>query len=186
MGRDEFAVLLYELREDLGAYLRGLPGNPPVRSLADVIAFNKAHAAEELRWFGQDLFEQAEKTTDQAAYQKARANSLRLAGKDGIDKLLAEHKLDLLVAPTAGPAWPIDLVTGDHYLGVGAGSLAAIAGYPHLTVPMGAVEGLPVGLSFLGAKWEDRRVLEAGAAYERARTVAVPRPSLQRWSSGAP
>lgn len=76
---------------------------------------------------------------------------------------------------------PIDLVTGDHFLDVGAGSLAAIAGYPHLSVPMGAVEGLPVGLSIMGAKWDDARVLKAGAAYERARSVAVPTPRLKRW-----
>ena len=181
MGRDEFAVLLYELREDLNRYLAGLPGNPPVRSLADVIAFNKTHAETELRWFGQDLFETAEKTTDRKAYEKARTNSLRLAGAEGIDKLLAEHRLDLLVAPTAGPAWPIDLVTGDHFIGIGAGSLAAVAGYPHLTVPMGAVEGLPVGLSLMGAKWDDARMLAAGAAYERARTAVLAVPQLERW-----
>jgi len=92
----------------------------------------------------------------------------------------------LLVAPTAGPAWPIDLVTGDHFVGVGAGSLAAVAGYPHLTVPMGAVEGLPIGLSFIGAKWDDARVLAAGAAYERARSAAPPRPGLARWAPGSP
>ena len=186
MGRDEFAVLLYELREDLGRYLAGLPGNPPVRSLADVIAFNQAHAAEELRWFGQDIFESAEKAIGRKAYEKARANSLRLAGAEGIDKLLRDNRLDLLVAPTAGPAWPIDLVTGDHFVGVGAGSLAAVAGYPHLTVPMGAVEGLPIGLSFIGAQWYDARVLAAGAAYERARSAAPPRPGLARWAPGSP
>ena len=180
MFNDEGTVLYYELREDLGAYLRSLPGNPPIRSLADAIAFNKAHP-EELRWFGQETFEKAEKTTDRAAYEKARANSLRLAGKDGIDKLLADHKVTLLLAPTEGPAWVIDLVGGDHYTSVGAGSLAAIAGYPHLTVPMGAVDGLPVGLSFIGAAWDDKRVLEAGAAYERARTIKVPVPGLKRW-----
>ncbi|WP_226017540.1 amidase [Novosphingobium sp. FKTRR1] len=182
LGRDELTVLLFDLREDMGAYLRGLPGNPPLRSLADLIAFNKAHADLELHWFGQDLFESAEKTTDRAAYEKARANSLRLAGVEGIDKLLATNKVSFLVAPTSGPAWPIDLVTGDHDgSGVGAGTLAAVAGYPHLSVPMGAVEGLPIGLSIIGAKWDDAHVLQAGAAYERARTVAVPVPSLKRW-----
>jgi amidase len=187
MGADEFTVLLYELREDLGAYLRGSPARIPVRSLADVIAFNQAHAAEELRWFGQDIFEQAEATTDRAAYEKARANSLRLAGEEGIDKLLAEHKVSFLIAPTAGPAWAIDLVNGDHYDGsIGAGSLAAIAGYPHLTVPMGATEGLPVGLSFIGAKWADHAVLKAGAAYERARTATLPQPSFERWQPAKP
>ena len=180
MFDDEGTVLYFELREDLGTYLRGLPGNPPIRSLADAIAFNKAHP-EELRWFGQETFEKADKTTDRTTYEKARANSLRLAGKDGIDQLLAANRVKLLIAPTESPAWVIDLVNGDHYTSVGAGSLAAIAGYPHLTVPLGAVDGLPVGLSFIGAAWDDKRVLEAGAAYERARTIIVPVPGLKRW-----
>lgn len=185
MGRDEYTVLLYELRTDLAAYLQSLPATsfkntPPIRTLADAIAFNKAHP-EELKWFGQDSFEEAEAMTDVAVYRKARENSLRLAGRDGIDKLLADNRVTFLIAPTAPPAWPIDLVTGDHSINVGAGNLAAIAGYPHLTVPMGAVEGLPMGLSFMGAQWDDKRVLEAGAVYERARTVPVPRPSFKRW-----
>jgi amidase len=185
MGRDEYTVLLYELRTDLGAYLQSLPATsfkaaPPIRTLADAIAFNKAHP-EELKWFGQNEFEEAEAMTDTAVYQKARENSLRLAGREGIDKLLAENRVSFLIAPTGPPAWPIDLVTGDHSISVGAGSMAAIAGYPHLTVPMGAVEALPIGLSFMGAQWDDKRVLEAGAAYERARTVPVPRPALRRW-----
>lgn len=180
MFRDEGLVLRYELKQGLNAYLAGLPGSPKVRSLSDVIAFNKA-TPEELRWFGQDTFEAANKLEDRAAYEKARANSLRLAGSEGIDKLLADNKVAFLIAPTEGPAWPIDLVTGDHFLPVGAGSLAAVAGYPHLTVPMGAVETLPVGLSFIGAKWADKSVLEAGAAYERARTATVAEPRFQRW-----
>ena len=181
MFRDEGLVLRFELKEGLNAYLAALPGTPKVRSLTEVIAFNKA-TPEELRWFGQDTFESADKLDDRAAYEKARANSLRLAGPEGIDKLLADNKVSFLIAPTEGPAWPIDLVTGDHFLPVGAGSLAAIAGYPHLTVPMGAVEGLPVGLSIIGPKWSDKAVLEAGAAYERARTVALPAPAFKRWS----
>src|SRR5690606_38072675 len=171
MGADEFTVLKYELREGLAAYLASSPADVPVRSLEDVIAFNEAHAAEEMRWFGQDIFEAAAATTDRAAYEAARANSLRLAGAEGIDRLLADHGVGLLVAPTVGPAWTTDLVNGDHYDGsIGAGSLAAIAGYPHLSVPMGAVHGLPVGLSLMGAKWADAAVLRAGAAYEHART----------------
>jgi amidase len=181
MFNDEGTVLYTELRADLGAYLQALPGNPEVRSLADVIAFNKAHAAEELRWFGQESFEKAEGMTDTEAGRKARENSLRLAGKDGIDKLLAENKVSLLIAPTEGPAWPINLVSGDQSMAIGAGSLAAIAGYPHLTVPMGAVEGLPIGLSFIGPRWDDKRVLEIGAAYERARTAELAVPSFKRW-----
>lgn len=181
MFRDEGLVLRFELKEGLNAYLAGLPGSPKVRTLADVIAFNKATPAE-LRWFGQDIFEGADQLSDRAAYQKARANSLRLAGPEGIDKLLADNKVAFLIAPTEGPAWPIDLVTGDHFLPVGAGSLAAIAGYPHLTVPMGDVEGLPVGLSIIGPKWGDKAVLEAGAAYEKVRTVKLPQPGFKRWS----
>ena len=181
MGRDEGVVLYFELREDLNAYLGALPGRPPVRSLGDVIAFNKAHAGDELRWFGQDTFEKADQPVDRATYLKARANSLRLAGPEGIDALLAKNNVVALIAPTEGPAWPIDLVTGDHFSAVGAGSLAAIAGYPHLTVPMGAVEGLPVGLSFMGPKWGDKGVLDLGAAYERARTAVLAKPSFKRW-----
>ena len=181
MGADEGTVLYFELHEDMGSYLRGLPSKVPTRSLADLIAFNSANAAAELRWFGQDSFEKAEKNVDRAAHDKARANSLRLAGADGIDALLAKYHVAALIAPTRGPAGMIDLVTGDHSLAVGAGSLAAIAGYPHLTVPMGAVEGLPIGLSFMGPKWGDKGVLDLGAAYERARTAVLAKPSFRRW-----
>jgi len=181
MYEAELTVLLYELRRDMNVYLASLPGTPPVRDLAGLIAFNTAHAAQEMRWFGQELFEQAEQTTDAAAYARARETSLRLAGAEGIDALMAKHKVTLLAAPTAGPAWPIDPLLGDHFPNVGAGSLAAIAGYPHLSVPMGAVEGLPVGLSLMGAKWQDAAVLQAGAAYERARTAVLAKPSFRRW-----
>ena len=182
MGEAELAVLLYELRRDLNAYLASSPAPIPARTLAEVIEFNRTHSAQELRWFGQDLFELAETKTDEDAYRKARAESLRLAGEEGIDMLLAGHDLDVLVAPTAGAAWTTDLVNGDHYNGsIGAGSLAAVAGYPHLTVPMGAVETLPVGLSFIAGKWADHRVLQAGAAYERARSAELREPSFERW-----
>ena len=185
MGTAELTVLLHELRSDMAAYLGTLPGAGLPASLSDIVAFNTRNAAVELRWFGQSLFEQAVKTTDAQAYTSAREISLRLAGAQGIDKLLADNKVAFLIAPTVGPAWSSDLVNGDHYNGaIGAGSLAAIAGYPHLTVPMGAVEGLPIGLSIMGAKWSDAAVLKAGAAYERARTVSLPVPSFKPWSSG--
>ena len=106
-----------------------------------------------------------------------------MAGIETIDKLLAEHDVEFLVSPTRGPAWMSDLVLGDHFNGsIGFGSPAAIAGYPHLTVPMGAVERLPVGISFIGPKWADHNVLKVGAAYERARTAELPEPSFKRWS----
>ncbi|MGB3166475.1 MAG: amidase [Alteraurantiacibacter sp.] len=187
MGRDEFTVLLYEFREGLDAYLAGSPADIPVRSLADVIAFNEANADTEMRWFGQDIFVAALQTTDRAAYEAARANSFRLAGPEGIDALLAKHDVAFLVAPTRGPAWVSDLVNGDNYRsGIGFGSFAAIAGYPHLTVPMGAIEGLPVGLSFIGTAWSDHAILQAGAAYERARRFSLPTPSLRRWGIATP
>jgi amidase len=181
MARDEFTVLLYELHHDLDAYLAARPGHDGPRSLADVIAFDKAHADQEMRWFGQDLFEAAEVSDDAAAYATARANARRLAGKDGIDRMLAEHHVAVLIAPTAAPAWPIDLVTGDHGLHLGAGGLAAVAGYPHLTVPMGAIEGLPVGLSVIGTAWDDARVLAVGAAYEAVRSAPPARLTLAPW-----
>jgi len=181
-GFDEMTVLLYELREDLGKYLRGSPADIKVRSLADLIAFDKAHAKEEMPWFGQELFEKAEQTTDKAAYETARANDVRITGKEGIDKLLADNHVAFLLAPSVGPAWTIDPVNGGHYNGtIGIGTLPAVSGYPHLTVPMGAVMGLPVGLSFVGAKWQDHELLEAGAAYERVRSGKLPVPSFERW-----
>ena len=176
-------VLLFELRRDMATYLGSLPGAGMPRDLAEVVAFNKANAGRELRWFGQSLFEQALKTTDEAAYVKARDTNLAATREGGIDKMLAANQLSFLIAPTTGPAWASDLINGDNYTGrVGAGSLAAIAGYPHLTVPMGAVEGLPVGLSFMGAKWSDAEVLKAGAAYERARSAVLRDPKFGPWT----
>lgn len=176
-------VLLFELRRDMASYLGSLPGTDMPRDLAAVVAFNTANAPRELRWFGQSLFEQALKATDEAAYVKARDTNLAATRAGGIDKLLADNRVSFLVAPTAGPAWPSDLIYGDNFPGgIGAGSLAAIAGYPHLTVPMGAVEGLPVGLSFMGAKWSDAEVLKAGAAYERARSAVLAEPKFRAWT----
>lgn len=186
MNADSFTVLMFELREGMNKYLATIPdfeGGDTPRSLADLIAFNRDHAPSELRWFDQSLFERAESTTDREAYDEARANALRIAGKETLDHLMEQHDVDILVAPTRGPAWVSDLVNGDNYDGsIGFGSPAAIAGYPHLTVPMGAVEGLPVGISFIGAKWQDHGVLKAGAGYERARTAVLPAPSFKPWS----
>nr|WP_242447569.1 amidase [Aurantiacibacter aquimixticola] len=187
MGRDEFTVLLYEFREGLDAYLAGSPADIPVRSLQDVIDYNAVHALSEMRWFGQDIFEMAAETTDREAYEAARANSFRLAGPEGIDAMLAEHDVAFLIAPTRGPAWMTDLVNGDNFRGgIGIGNFAAIAGYPHLTVPMGHIEGLPVGLSFIGAAWDDHAILQAGAAYERIRSIAPLAPSFERWEPWRP
>ena len=178
IGEAEFAVLLAEFKAGLNAYLATTPPTVRTRNLADLIAFNRANAAAELPLFGQDVFEQAEKTaglTD-PAYLKARADSYRMAGPEGIDRLLKAQRLDALVGPTMAPAWPIDAVNGDQIAGGGAGSLAAVGGYPHLTVPMGAVRGLPVGLSFIGPKWSDALILALGYDYEQAsRKLVAPR-----------
>ena len=183
LGEAEFAALLHEFRGSVGAYLAALPGNPPARDLAGLIAFNKAHADDEMRWYGQELFEKALAATDVTKYAKDRGDAARLAGPEGIDMLMAKHKVDALVAPTTGPAWPIDLVTGDHFLDIGAGTLAAVAGYPHLSVPMGAVEGLPIGLSVIAGKWDDAKVLRIGAGYEAVRSAVLAKPRLQSWQA---
>ena len=169
LGRPEVAVLMSELKADMNAYLATTPPQVRTRTLADLIAFNRAHELQEMPLFGQDLFERAEATTGlDAEYRRARETSLRLAGRDGIDRLLREHNVVALIGPTMPPAWPIDAVNGDQISGGGAGSLAAVAGYPHLTVPMGQVRGLPVGLSFMGPKWSDGLILSLGYAYEQA------------------
>jgi amidase len=181
IGRNELKVLLTELKADMAKYLRGSPAPIGARSLADLIAYNKAHASQEMALFGQETFEQAEKTnglTD-PAYKKARQTSFMAAGPNGIDRLLRENKVIALVGPTMPPAWKIDAVNGDQIAGGGAGSLAAVAGYPHLTVPMGLVKGLPVGLSFIGPKWSEGLLLSLGYAYEQARGP-FPRPQFYR------
>jgi amidase len=165
----EGTVLAHEFRADLNAYLATTPSAVKTRTLAELIAFNRGHADSELRWFGQDQFEKAEATggTADDAYAGALATAKAAAGPNGIDLMLAHDRLDALVAPTTGPAWKIDLIDGDHFGGGGAGGLAAIAGYPHLTVPMGLVKGLPVGLSFIGPAWSEARLLAFGFAYEQ-------------------
>ena len=170
VGRNEFSVLMSEFKADLNAYLATTPPQVRTRTLADVIAFNREHAAVEMPLFGQDLFEQAEATPGlNDEYRRARETSLRLAGAEGIDRLLRQHNVVALVAPTRPAAWLIDAVHGDVSPGGGiAGTLAAVAGYPHLTVPMGQLRGLPVGLSFIGPRWADARILALGYAYEQA------------------
>ncbi len=171
IGGNEFEVLLYEFKAGLNDYLRTSPAPIPVRSLADVIAFNQRHQAQEMPLFGQEIFLDAQKKggLGDAAYKKARRTSFRAAGPNGIDRLLKAHNIVALVGPTMPPAWKIDAANGDQYPGAGGGSLAAVAGYPHLTVPMGMVKGLPVGLSFLGPKWSESLLLNLGYAFEQAR-----------------
>jgi amidase len=174
LGKLETASLLIELKADLNAYLAATPPAVKTRSLAEVIAFNRAEP-HELAPFGQELFEQAELTrgVDDAEYAKGRETAQRIAGPDGIDRLLRENDVVALVAPTTGPAWTIDLVNGDHF-GGSSSRLPAVAGYPHLTVPMGQVAGLPVGLSFIGPAWSEPLLLSLGYAYEQATHMRKP------------
>ena len=176
LGQAEFKVLLVELKADLAAYLQGLPdGLVPHKSLADIIAFNKANADKELRHFNQDIFEAAEKENglDDLAYLEALATSRRLAATQGLDQLFSANKVDIIIAQSNGPAWISTLGNGDAFSGPSASALPAVAGYPHLTVPMGLSGGLPVGLSFIGPKWHDHIVLKAGFAFENLSRLRV-------------
>lgn len=175
IGPAEALVLDTEFKVGLATYLNSTPAAVKVRTLADVIAFNRAHASRELGLFNQDRFEAAEATKglEDPEYQRAREVSRRQAGPDGIDALLAANNVTALVAPTMPPAWKIDTVNGDQFPGEGPASLAAVAGYPHLTVPMGYVKGLPVGISFVGPAWSEARLLGYGYAFEQASRVQV-------------
>jgi amidase len=190
IGRNELIVLLAELKHDMNAYLATLPASVRTRTLADLIAFNTANAGAEMPLFGQELFIRAEAMADlDEAYRTARATSLRMAGPEGIDRLLATHNVVALVGPSRSAAWMIDAVLGDQSPGGGGGSLAAVAGYPHLTVPMGDIRGLPIGISFIGAKWSDALILSLGFAYEQASHKRIePRllPSIEESPEVAP
>jgi amidase len=177
-GADEFEVLLYEFKAGINAYLRALPAAIPVHSLAELILWNEHNSEVELRWFGQETFTQAQKrgALNTAAYKRAREKCVLLSRREGIDLALRKNRCDLLIGPTGGPAWVIDLVTGDHF-GGGVSTAPAVAGYPHLTVPAGRVAGLPVGISFFGAAWSEPTLLRAGFAYEQASMHRV-RPSF--------
>ncbi|MFG1910615.1 amidase [Kribbella sp. NPDC048928] len=181
---DQLQVLSHELKVDLAAYLATrVPGGP--RTLDDLIAFNNAHADQELQWFGQDLFERAAATDglDSPVYVAARLAALR-AGRDGIDNLLRDNQLDALVSPSYSPAWSIDLVNGDHVLG-SSSSHAALAGYPLLSVPSGLVSGLPVGLTISGTARSEVTLIRLAHAFETARIAAdgpFPTPEFTQWA----
>ena len=163
----ELEVLLYEFKADLNGYLAS--AGAPVKSLAEVIAFNQQHRERELPFFGQDLFVKAQQKgplTD-PAYRQALARSKRMAGPHGIEAALRQNRLVALIAPTNGPAWLIDPINGDHYVG-GSATPAAVAGTPAITVPMGFAHGLPVGLTFMGAAWSEPALLGLAYAFEQA------------------
>ncbi|MBK6471160.1 MAG: amidase [Betaproteobacteria bacterium] len=168
-GDDEFKVLLYELKHDLPLWLRSYAPQAKVQTLADVIEFNRKNAVREMPWFRQELFEKAQALggLDSPDYLAALAACAKGARTEGLDRAFDKHRLDAIIAPTGGPAWLIDPVGGDHY-GASFSTPAAVAGYPHLTVPAGFVQGLPLGLSFVGRPFSEWRLLALGHAFEQA------------------
>ena len=163
-----YDVLLYEFRHDLNDYLANLPDRDlGSMSLADLIEFNRNHAGTEMPWFDQEIFEQAQAKgpLSEEEYKEALSAVQQATRAEGIDKLLGEHELDALIAPTGSAAWTIDLINGDHFIG-GSSSLAAVSGYPNITVPMGQIHGMPVGLSFFGAKFSEPVLIEIASGFE--------------------
>lgn len=171
----ELEVLLYEFKADLNRYLAELGPAAPARTLKDLIDWNEKHRDREMPWFGQEIFVMAEAKgpLDSPEYKKALATCRDLARGKGIDATLEKHRLDALVAPTSGPPWLIDLVNGDAYTG-GSSTLAAVAGYPSVTVPAGYAFGLPVGISFFGAAWSEPTLIRLAFAFEQATKARRP------------
>jgi amidase len=169
LDEPETQVLQFEFKADLNRYLAALGPSSPVHSLEEVIAFNQKNSARELSYFGQELMEKSQAKGDLSSpeYQKSLADCARLARQEGIDGTMDKLRLDALIAPTDGPAWPTDFINGDHFSS-GTSTLAAVAGYPHVTVPMGFVFGLPVGLSFFGRAWSEPVLIKLAYAYEQA------------------
>jgi amidase len=186
-GDAEYQVLLYEFKAGLNGYLAQLPVGAPVRTLADVIAFNERERDRVMPYFGQDILVEAEGKGPLTApeYRKAIKWCRKAFRDQGIDATMDRLHLDALVAPTGNPAWPIDLVNGDHFTG-SVTTPAAVAGYPHITVPMGSVYGLPVGLSFYGRAWSDSLLVSLAFAYEQATGHRQPPRFLESLDLGAP
>jgi amidase len=171
----EFEVLLYEFKADLNAYLAEWAPGAPVRTLADVIAFNEQHRDREMPYFGQDTMEKAEKKgpLTEKAYLKALKTCRALSRAKGLDAVMTTHRLDAIVVPTGGPPWTIDLVNGDHFLGASS-TPAAVSGYPSVTVPAGYVFGLPVGMSFIGRAWSEGTLIRLAYAFEQGTKLRRP------------
>jgi amidase len=179
--RDKYAttettVLLHEFKDGVAKYLAGFQPDAPVKNLQDLIAWNSAHAAQTMPFFGQELVLQAEATTglDSKDYTEALATNQRYSRAEGLDALFAEHRLDAVVTATGNPAWRIDHILGDFSQRAGFTAPFAVAGYPHITVPMGLAAGLPVGLSFGALAWQDAQLLGIANAYEQASRLRRP------------
>ena len=164
-----FQVLLYEFKQGIDAYLRTLPSTPHL-DLDALIRFNRERAKDEMAYFGQDIFDQAagKRASDGEAYGKAALFVQEATRRDGIDRLIGEHQLSALVGITSGPAWSIDTVNGDRNVG-SCSTFAAVAGYPHITLPMGSVRGLPIGLSIYGRAFAEPALFGIAHRFERSR-----------------
>jgi amidase len=171
----ELEVLLYELKADLDTYLKELGPDAPVKNLAEVIDFNERNREREMLYFGQDLMikAQAKGPLTSPAYRRALARCRRLSRELGIDAVMTTHRLDALVAPTGNPAWPTDLVNGDHFTG-SSSTPAAVAGYPSISVPAGFDFGLPVGISLFGRPWSEPTLIRLAYSYEQASKLRKP------------
>jgi amidase len=165
----ESLVFMYELKADLNVYLARLGPGAPVRTLKDIIDFNERNRPREMPYFGQDLFIKAEEkgSLTEKEYLDALAKNHQLARTEGIDALMDKFQLDAIVAPTGGPAWLTDLVTGDHF-GGGSSNAAAVAGYPNINVTAGFLSGLPVGISFFGRAWSEPTLIKLAYSFEQA------------------
>jgi amidase len=178
--KPEYEVLLYEFKDGLDKYLES--SGSPHASLQALIDWNNANADKAMPWFGQEIFEQAQAKgpLTEPAYLKARADARRLAGQDGLIATLDKNDLDAVIAPAMSPAWPTDPVLADHFVGAGYG-VAAVAGTPSITVPMGDSHGLPLGLAFMGRAWSEPELLGFAYAFEQATKSRKPpqyRPTL--------
>jgi amidase len=165
----EMMIFMYELKADLNAYLSRLQPGSPVRTLQDIIEFNAHNRQEEMPYFGQDLFikSDAKGALTEKEYVDALANNHQLARTEGIDAVMDKNRLDAIVAPTGGPAWLTDLITGDHF-GGGSSNAAAVAGYPNINVTAGSILGLPVGVSFFGRAWSEPTLIKIAYSFEQA------------------
>ena len=163
----ETIVLDYEFKAGLNAYLATLGISARVKTLAELIAWNEREKTREMAWFGQEVFIRAQQRgpLSDKKYIDARAKCIRLARAEGIDAVMTAHRLDAIVCPSNQPAWTTDLLNGDHFTG-GNTSFAAVAGYPSVTVPMGFVHELPVGLSFVGRAWSEGALVKYAYAFE--------------------
>ncbi len=165
---NSFTLMLYEFKDGLNQYFASLGPDAPVKDLADLIEQTFADSVE-MAYHDHDLFRQAQEKgeLDEKEYLDALAEARRLSRSEGIDRVMEEYDLDAIIAPTGGPAWKTDLINGDNF-GTGSSSPAAIAGYPNITVPMGQIHGLPVGISFFGKAWTEPVLLEIAYGYEQA------------------